>query len=640
MSSQSNQEVCDFKPGSGTQSDKLAHTHEHSHGHEHSHAIEHGHTHDVLDHPGRFHERPPYNRTGRDWGERAFTIGIGGPVGSGKTALMLQLCRALREKYNIACVTNDIFTREDAEFLTRNDALEADRIVAVETGGCPHAAVREDITANLHALETLHAKFDTELLLIESGGDNLAANFSRELADYIIYVIDVSGGDKVPRKGGPGITMSDLLVINKTDLAEAVGADLDVMLRDANHIRDGGPVTMAVIKHGKKVDEIVNHCTLDLNDFVTNTAELLGPKASGKETVARYLAALGFTRIHLDSQHDADNSTRFKTAKGILNFVTPRWQRDYVTTDVTNPIDIYRLWKRPFVLVVGLDAPVLLRYKRYRLQSSSPLSVEGFVEADDRLLYTCQEPPVSTNANSLASTVVGLTIGSSIESSLEAVAHLQVPRKPQSPVIPQDNTANDLCLRRVLASANVTIANTFATIEELYAHLDKIDLTNKERLRPSWDTYFMLLSELASHRSNCMKRRVGCILVKDNQIIATGYNGTPKGVTNCNEGGCPRCNDGTPCGVSLDHCLCIHAEENALLEAGRGRVRSANDVVLYCNTCPCLGCAKKIVQVGVKVVVYCKGYGMDELTLKLFREAKIQVRQHTPPTLSMEIGSP
>ncbi|KAI9482049.1 cytidine deaminase-like protein, partial [Coemansia mojavensis] len=281
------------------------------------------------------------------------------------------------------------------------------------------------------------------------------------------------------------------------------------------------------------------------------------------------------------------NSTRFKTAKGILNFVTPRWQRDYVTTDVTNPIDIYRLWKRPFVLVVGLDAPVLLRYKRYRLQSSSPLSVEGF-----------------------------------------------------SPVIPQDNTANDLCLRRVLASANVTIANTFATIEELYAHLDKIDLTNKERLRPSWDTYFMLLSELASHRSNCMKRRVGCILVKDNQIIATGYNGTPKGVTNCNEGGCPRCNDGTPCGVSLDHCLCIHAEENALLEAGRGRVRSANDVVLYCNTCPCLGCAKKIVQVGVKVVVYCKGYGMDELTLKLFREAKIQVRQHTPPTLSMEIGSP
>ncbi|KAJ2526007.1 Deoxycytidine monophosphate (dCMP) deaminase, partial [Coemansia sp. RSA 1935] len=174
----------------------------------------------------------------------------------------------------------------------------------------------------------------------------------------------------------------------------------------------------------------------------------------------------------------------------------------------------------------------------------------------------------------------------------------------------------------------------------LYEYMVKIDLANGERLRPSWDTYFMLLSELASHRSNCMKRRVGCILVKDNQIIATGYNGTPKGVTNCNEGGCPRCNAGTPCGVSLDHCLCIHAEENALLEAGRGRVRSAADVVLYCNTCPCLGCAKKIVQVGVKVVVYSKGYGMDDLTLKLFSEAKVIVRQHTPPTLSMEIGSP
>ncbi|KAJ2665183.1 hypothetical protein IWW48_000450 [Coemansia sp. RSA 1200] len=250
-------DVCDFK--SGGSASGHSHSHSHGHSHSHNHAIEHGHTHDVLDHPGRFHERPPYNRTGRDWGERAFTVGIGGPVGSGKTALMLKLCQALRDKYNIACVTNDIFTREDAEFLTRNGALEPDRIAAVETGGCPHAAVREDITANLHALEALQAKFDTELLLIESGGDNLAANFSRELADYIIYVIDVSGGDKVPRKGGPGITMSDLLVINKTDLAEAVGADLQVMLRDARHIRDSGPVTMAVVKHGKNVDEVVNH---------------------------------------------------------------------------------------------------------------------------------------------------------------------------------------------------------------------------------------------------------------------------------------------------------------------------------------------------------------------------------------------
>lgn len=174
------------------------------------------------------------------------------PVGSGKTALMLELCKSLRSQYSIAAVTNDIFTREDAEFLTRHSALPADRIEAIETGGCPHAAVREDISQNLQALERLHAKFQTDLLLIESGGDNLAANYSRDLADFIIYVIDVAGGDKVPRKGGPGITGSDLLVINKIDLAEAVGADLDRMEREARHIREDGPTIMAVVKDAGK----------------------------------------------------------------------------------------------------------------------------------------------------------------------------------------------------------------------------------------------------------------------------------------------------------------------------------------------------------------------------------------------------
>jgi urease accessory protein len=151
---------------------------------------------------------------------------------------MLALCRTLSPRFSVAAVTNDIFTREDAEFLTRNSALEpATRIRAIETGGCPHAAVREDISTNLAALEDLSRQWDADLLLIESGGDNLAANYSRELADYIVYVIDVAGGDKVPRKGGPGITQSDLLVVNKTDLAEAVGADLKVMERDAGRMR-------------------------------------------------------------------------------------------------------------------------------------------------------------------------------------------------------------------------------------------------------------------------------------------------------------------------------------------------------------------------------------------------------------------
>lgn len=180
------------------------------------------------------------------------------PVGSGKTALMLALCRKLRTQYSLCAVTNDIFTREDAEFLTRHQALPAARIRALETGGCPHAAVREDISGNLLALEGLQQDFQPDLLLIESGGDNLAANYSRELADFIIYVIDVAGGDKVPRKGGPGITGSDLLVVNKTDLAEAVGADLGVMERDARRMREGGPTVFAVVKHDKHVDDIVS----------------------------------------------------------------------------------------------------------------------------------------------------------------------------------------------------------------------------------------------------------------------------------------------------------------------------------------------------------------------------------------------
>lgn len=226
------------------------HTHTHQHG-------DHGHTHEHLEHPGRFHERDtPLNR---DFKQRAFTVGVGGPVGSGKTALMLQLCQRLRKTLNIAVVTNDIFTKEDGEFLVRHDALEAEKIRAVETGGCPHAAIREDISANLLALEELHHKFHPDILLIESGGDNLAACFSRELADFTIQVIDVAGGDKIPRKGGPGITQSDLLVINKTDLATAVGADLGVMDRDARKMRGDGPFVFAQVKHGVGLDEIIDH---------------------------------------------------------------------------------------------------------------------------------------------------------------------------------------------------------------------------------------------------------------------------------------------------------------------------------------------------------------------------------------------
>ncbi|MFP6565334.1 MAG: urease accessory protein UreG [Myxococcota bacterium] len=186
-------------------------------------------------------------------------VGIGGPVGSGKTALVDALCKALRDDFEIAVVTNDIYTQEDAEFLVRSGALEAGRIVGVETGGCPHTAIREDASVNLEALARLVERWPaTELLFIESGGDNLAATFSPELSDLTIYVIDVAAGDKIPRKGGPGITRSDLLVINKTDLAPHVGASLEVMDRDARKMRGERPFAFTNLKVGDGLDTVID----------------------------------------------------------------------------------------------------------------------------------------------------------------------------------------------------------------------------------------------------------------------------------------------------------------------------------------------------------------------------------------------
>ncbi len=179
----------------------------------------------------------------------AFRVGVAGPVGSGKTALVDALCKAMRQQYQIAVVTNDIYTQEDAQFLVRSQALERDRIVGVETGGCPHTAIREDASMNLAAIEQLEQRFpDLDLIFIESGGDNLAATFSPELVDLTIYAIDVAAGDKIPRKGGPGITKSDLLVINKIDLAPYVGADLEVMARDAKKMRGDQPFVFTNLK--------------------------------------------------------------------------------------------------------------------------------------------------------------------------------------------------------------------------------------------------------------------------------------------------------------------------------------------------------------------------------------------------------
>jgi urease accessory protein len=188
----------------------------------------------------------------------ALRVGVAGPVGSGKTALVEALCKALRQRYNLAVVTNDIYTQEDAQFLVRAEALDADRILGVETGGCPHTAIREDASMNLSAIEDLERRFeDLDLIFVESGGDNLAATFSPELVDWTIYVIDVAGGDKIPRKGGPGITKSDLLVINKIDLAPYVGADLGVMDRDAKRMRGEKPFVFTNLKTQSGLPEVI-----------------------------------------------------------------------------------------------------------------------------------------------------------------------------------------------------------------------------------------------------------------------------------------------------------------------------------------------------------------------------------------------
>ncbi|HVO95084.1 MAG TPA: urease accessory protein UreG [Terriglobales bacterium] len=190
---------------------------------------------------------------------QSLCVGIGGPVGSGKTALTLALCRALRDECNIAVVTNDIYTQEDAQFLVRHEALASARIIGVETGGCPHTAIREDASINLEAVARLNRRFENlDLILIESGGDNLAATFSPELADLTIYVIDVAAGDKIPRKGGPGITRSDLLVINKIDLAPHVGADLAVMDRDAKKMRGERPFVFTNLKNGEGLATLID----------------------------------------------------------------------------------------------------------------------------------------------------------------------------------------------------------------------------------------------------------------------------------------------------------------------------------------------------------------------------------------------
>jgi dCMP deaminase len=352
-------------------------------------------------------------------------------------------------------------------------------------------------------------------------------------------------------------------------------------------------------------------------DFVRTNIKFTGICA-GKRTVANYLSEHhGFTHLYLrqdamqtdpietlngiseENAKEGPKSTRivpyingttrdkqhtFSSTEDLLDFVTKRWRARWVTTDIHTESILDMLLRRPFFILVSIDASVSVRWKRFqaRLQSqnsSSSLTLEDFLLKSDKHLYS-----------------------------------------PESGLLP------------LISRATIRLLNTSSDLAHLYATLGKLDLTNEDRLRPSWDQYFMQLASLAAQRSNCMKRRVGCVLVREKRVISTGYNGTPRGLRNCGEGGCPRCNDGQGSGVGLGTCLCIHAEENALLEAGRERIREG--AILYCDTCPCLTCSIKITQVGISEVVYSQSYSMDGETAAVFKEAGVRLRQFVPVSSS------
>lgn len=317
-----------------------------------------------------------------------------------------------------------------------------------------------------------------------------------------------------------------------------------------------------------------------------------GTLSSGKTEVARYLTFQGFKLLSVGKFSDElslQGSTptpdleaeEFADFDELLDYVTANWRKNYVLSHIADMETLHKLQKRPFFLHICIDAPVYMRYQRYRLkleqEAAQPVSAEEFITKSDELLFNSLNPLVAINNQ-----------------------------------------------------ADINIVNTTTSLKSLYVKLSELDLMNGERLRPTWDAYFMRLADLAALRSNCMKRRVGCVIVKDNRVVATGYNGTPRHLTNCNEGGCPRCNKGAGAGAALSTCLCLHAEENALLEAGRDRIAGDNSI-LYCNTCPCLTCSIKIVQSGIKQVVYAQSYSMDEHSHRVMSEARIVLRQYVPP---------
>ncbi|KAG0348621.1 Deoxycytidine monophosphate (dCMP) deaminase [Podila humilis] len=341
------------------------------------------------------------------------------------------------------------------------------------------------------------------------------------------------------------------------------------------------------------------------------TVVLARPTCSGKHAVANLLVShYGFTQLGLQtsSEHGAalerTTETRprktFDTIEQMLDFVTLHWMDHFVT--IPNDGSLSAICNTANI---------------------SPPSLEEFVEATDQALYTSPQP----------SAVIEDMLTSELSSQDSQESPNQSPRINTN-IIKIGNSHMLAPAFTLLSMCDLVLLNYSSDLEILWQALKALDVTNPDLLRPSWDSYFMYLANLAARRSNCMKRRVGCVLVREKRVIATGYNGTPKNLKNCNDGGCSRCNAATPCGKGLDRCLCMHAEENALLEAGRERVGQSSTI--YCNTCPCLGCAIKIVQVGVCEVVYSESYGMDDLTAEVFRKAGVVLRQHATTGIKLD----
>ncbi|KAK7744501.1 Deoxycytidine monophosphate (dCMP) deaminase [Cytospora paraplurivora] len=356
---------------------------------------------------------------------------------------------------------------------------------------------------------------------------------------------------------------------------------------------------------------------------------ICGSICSGKSTVAQYLVDHhGFTRLSVKpsraptpkeqtsgSTGEATNNESpnahhkrpsrstlvFSNSEELRDYVTQRWRERWVTTDLMSKDNLEAYSARPFFLLISVDAPLLVRWKRYQQRRNE-------------------------------SKLGDITLGERADEGAEVETQDQQSITLEDFVTMSDNQLYNPATGQAthISTAPVRLLNTSTSLAHLYVNLGKLDLLSAERLRPSWDNYFMSLASLAAQRSNCMKRRVGCVVVSHNRrVISTGYNGTPRGIRNCSEGGCPRCNQGLGRGHALATCLCIHAEENALLEAGRDRLREG--AVLYCDTCPCLTCSIKIAQVGISEVVYAYRYSMDEETAAVFKEAGVKLRQFVPP---------